>query len=256
MRVTGLRRGCLAVTTAAALVLIVALATVLVQPIDPACPEYCDLEQVVATAAIALVALTWLVVVLLIAWGARGQDPGLAAAAAVAAAVLQVVMAALDTMLWLTPSLQDSQVWPLDELTVVLAMGVQLPAIWRLAARAQHQAAGRLAIAVTGLAALAAAVAFVALGATMVSQGSQVEFVAYLAFSAGLAVLAAGAWATIGPARPGVALVGGAALFYAAVGGWFYLSPTDANGILLLAAPIAALGWLWIGWTWLRPSPA
>lgn len=256
MRVTGRLYGCLAVTTAAALIVVGALATVLVRPIDPACREYCGLDQFVATAAIALVALAWLVVVLLAAWGVRAQDPGLAAVAAVAASVLLLVMAAFDTTLWLTPSLQDSQVWPLDELAVVLVMGVQLPAIWRLAARTPNRVASRVAVAVTGLGALAAAFAFVALGATIFGQAPQVEFVAYVAFSAGLAMLAGAAWSTTGPERPGLMLVGAAALFYAVFGGWFYVSPTDASGILLLAAPIAALGWLSIGRAWMRPAPA
>jgi hypothetical protein len=57
---------------------------------------------------------------------------------------------------------------------------------------------------------------------------------------------------TIRAERPGVGLVGGAALFYAVIGGCYYLSPADSTGILLLAAPIAALGWLSIGLTWMR----
>jgi hypothetical protein len=100
------------------------------------------------------------------------------------------------------------------------------------------------------------AVAIVALGTTPLDSGPQVQFVTYLVFSADVAILAAASWRRAGRERPGLALLGGAALFYAVVGAYYEISPVDSTGILLLATPIIAVGWLLIGWTWLRtPEP-
>jgi hypothetical protein len=244
----------LGLTTLAAIIPVGLLSTAFLQPTDPSCFEYCGLGQFVATALIAVISLAWLTIVLLVAWLSGGRVPAVAAAAALATCLLLLLMTAFDGSLWLTPSLVDSQVLPLDELVTILVMGVELPAVWRLAGRAHHRIAGHLAAAMTGLGTLAAAFAFVALGTTMFSSGPQVEYVAYLAFNAGLVLLAGAAWSSAGAERPGVALVGSTALCYAVIGGYYVLSPADSTAVLLLAAPIAAVGWLFIGWTWLRAT--
>ena len=241
-----------------AAVIVAVLAVGVAQPIDPGCIEFCSVGQIVATGAISLVSLFWLAIVLMFALRKHRQEPGLAVLSALAAAVFLTLLAGLDTYLWSTPSSYDSPVFVFDQLALVLAMGVQLPAIWRLGTTARRPMLGRVAGAVAGLAAFVVAFAFVALGTTPFDSGPQVQFVGYLAFTASLAVLAAAAWSRSGRERPGLALVGAAALFYAVIGTYYDISPLDSTAILLLAGPIMAVGWLWIGLAWLRlrqPAP-
>ncbi len=240
------------VVTAIAAVMVALLASAMNQPINPGCFEFCSIGQDLALTALSLVSLIWLAVVLGIAWRLHRREPGLPVMSALAAALFIALLSGFDTSLWATPSGYDSPIAVLDQLIVILAMGVQLPAIWRLAGSAQWSGLGRAASTVAGLATLAAVFGFVALGTTPFDSGPQVQFVAYLVFTAARAVLAAAAWAGAGRERPGLALLGGAALFYAVVGAYYDLSPLNSTAILLVAGPIMAIGWLWIGLAWLR----
>ena len=246
----------LAIVTLIAAVIVTVLAAGVAQPIDPGCIEFCSVGQIVATEAISLVSLFWLAVVLMFALRRHRQEPAIGVLSAVAAAVFLALLSGLDTYLWSTPSSYDSPVFVFDQLALVLATGVQLPAIWRLGSTARPPIVGRVVVAVAGLAAFVVAFAFVALGTTPFDSGPQVQFVGYLAFTASLAVLVAAAWSRAGRERPGLALVGAAALFYAVVGTYYDISPLDSTAILLVAGPIMAAGWLWIGLAWLRsPLP-
>jgi len=200
------------------------------------------------------VALVWLVIVVLIAWWWRRRAPGLAAVSAVAAAILMLALAACDTILSFTPGSFDSPLFVLDQLVLILAIGVQLPAIWRLAAQAAPVQAGLLAAAVTGLATVVALYAYVGLGPSLFDDGPNVQYVAYLAFSAGLAALAVAAWRRAPRERPGLALVGAGALLFFVVGAHNYIAPVDSSTILLIASPVIALGWLLIGLSWFRAA--
>ena len=40
------------------------------------------------------------------------------------------------------------------------------------------------------------------------------------------------------------------------IGAYYEISPLDSTGILLVATPIIAVGWLWIGAAWLRSPRA
>ncbi len=254
--------GPLIVVTAIAALIVALMATVVNQPIDPGCFEFCSIGQDLALTALSLVSLIWLGVVLAMAWRLQRREPNLPVVSALAAALFVALMSGFDASLWASPSSFDSPVAVLDQLIVILAMGVQLPGIWRLAASAQWSSLGRAASIVAALATLLAAFGFVALGTTPFDSGPQVQFVAYLAFTGALAILAGGSWRRAErelPSldRPGLALLGGAALFYAVVGAYYYISPLDSTAILLVAGPIMALGWLWIGLAWLRvPQPA
>lgn len=243
----------LAVSVIAA-VLVALLGAAVAQPIDQECFDNCDIGQFLAMGAIGLVSWVWLAAVLALAWRLRRREPAVAAVSAIAAALFVAVMAGFDTSLSVSPSAFDSPIYVFDQLILVLAMGVQLPAIWRLAASAAPAGVGTLAAIVAGLATLVVAVAIVALGTTPFNSGPQVQFVAYLVFAADLAILAFASWRRAGRERPGLALLGGAALFYAVVGSYYEISPLDSTSILLLATPIMAIGWLWIGWAWL-PTP-
>jgi hypothetical protein len=236
--------------------LVALLASAAAQPVSPNCFDNCSVGQIVAVGAIALVSLLWLVVVIAMAWRLHRREPALAVLSAVSAALFVAVMAGLDTSLWVSPSSFDSPIFVFDQLILVLAMGVQLPAIWRLAAVATPAGVGRLAALVAGLATLAVAFAFVVLGTTPFDSGPQVQFVAYLVFTADVAILAAVSWRQAGRERIGLALLSGAALFYAVIGSYYEISPLDSTPILLAATPIMALGWLWIGTAWLRAPEA
>lgn len=256
MRARAASFGPMLVVTVIAAVLVALLLTAAAQPTNPECFEACDIGQLVATGAIVLVAVAWLAVVIAMAWRLRRREPALAALSAGTAALFVAVMAGIDASLFLSPSSFDSPIFVFDQLILVLAMGVQLPAIWRLAASAAPAGIGRPAAFVAGLATLVVAVAIVALGTTPFDSGPQVQFITYLVFSADVAVLVGASWRQAGRERPGLALLGGAALFYAVVGAFYEISPLDSTGILLVATPIIAAGWLWIGWAWLRtPGP-
>ena len=119
-----------------AAVLVALLSTAAAQPTNPECFEACSIDQVVATGAIVLVALAWLVVVIAMAWRLHRREPAVAAVSAIVAALFVTVMAGFDTSLFVSPSSFDSPIFVFDQLILVVAMGVQLPAIWRLAASA------------------------------------------------------------------------------------------------------------------------
>jgi hypothetical protein len=245
----------LAVTVVAA-VIVAALTIDALQPINPGCFEFCSIGQDLALTGASLVSLAWLAVVLGMAWKMRRREPALAALSAIAAGVFLVVLAGFDISLWLAPSGFDSPTLVFDDLVLILAMGGQLPAIWRLGATARPSVVGRLAVWAAGLATLISAFAFVALGTTPFNAGPQVQFIAYLGFMAAVAALAGTAWSGSGPERPGLALVGGAAFAYAVIGSYYYISPLDSTAILLVPGPTMAVGWLWIGLVWLHsPRP-
>jgi hypothetical protein len=244
------------VVSVVAAVLVALLLAAVAQPVNPNCFEACDIGQIVAMGAIALVALLWLLLVLAMAWRLHRREPALATLSALSAAAFVAAMASLDTSLWISPASYDSPIFVFDQLILVLAMGVQLPAIWRLGAAASSAGVGRAATLVAGLATLAVAFAFVVLGTTPFDSGPQVQFVAYLVFSADITVLAVASWRRAGRERIGLVLLGGAALFYAVIGSSYELSPFDSTPILLAATPIMALGWLWIGTAWLRSPRA
>jgi len=243
------------VVSAIAAVLAGLLASAAAQPVNPGCFEACSIGQDLAVVAIAVVALLWLAAILAMAWRLRAHA-ALPVISALAAAVFVAVMAGLDTSLWATPASFDSPIFIFDQLILVLALGVQLPAIWRLAASSTPAGVGRPAAYVAVLTTLLVAIAFVALGTTPFDPGPQVQYVAYLVFSADVAILAAASWRRAGPERIGLALLGGAALFYAVVGSYYEISPLDSTPILLAATPIMALGWLWIGVAWSRAPQA
>jgi hypothetical protein len=240
------------VVSVIAAVLIALLAGVMGQPVNPGCFDNCAIGQIAAEGALALVALSWLLLVLAMAWRLHRREPALATLSAVSAAAFVAAMAGLDTSLWAWPSSIDSPIFVFDQLILVLAMGVQLPAIWRLGAAASPAGVGRAAAPLAGLATLAVGFAFVVLGTTPFDSGPQVQFVAYLVFSADVAVLALASWRRAGRERIGLALLGGAALFYAVIGSYYEISPFDSTPILLAATPFMAFGWLWIGAAWLR----
>jgi hypothetical protein len=244
------------VVSVVAAVLVALLLAAVAQPVNPDCFEACDIGQIVAMGAIALVALLWLLLVLAMAWRLHRREPALATLSALSAAAFVAAMAGLDTSLWISPASYDSPIFVFDQLILVLAMGVQLPAISRLGAAASSAGVGRAATLVAALATLAVAFAFVVLGTTPFDSGPQVQFVAYLAFSADITVLAGASWRRAGRERIGLVLLGGAALFYAVIGSYYELSPFDSTPILLAATPIMALGWLWIGTAWLRSPQA
>ncbi len=246
----------LAVFSAVVAAIVALLALAVVQPTDPDCIEFCSVGQTLATGAITLVSLLWLTVVLAVALRLHRREPAVAILGALAAALFLALLSGLDTYLWSVPSSYDSAAFVFDQLVLVLAVGVQLPAIWRLGGSARPASVGRLAVVVSGVAVVVIAFALVVLGTTPFDSGPQVQFVAYLIFTAAVAVLAAASWGPAGPERPGLALVGGAALFYALVGTYDYALPQDSTAILLIAGPIMAIGWLWIGLAWLRaPAP-
>jgi hypothetical protein len=248
--------GALAVFSAVIALIVALLALAVVQPTDPDCFEFCSVGQTLATGAISLVSLLWLTVVLGVALRLHRREPGVAILGAFAAALFLALLSSLDTYLWSVPSSYDSPVFVFDQLVLVLAVGVQLPAIWRLAESSRPASVGQLAVVISGLAVVAMAFALVVLGTTPFDSGPQVQFVAYLGFSAAVAVLAATSWGPAGSERPGLALVGGGALFYALVGAYDYALPQDSTALLLVAGPIIAIGWLLIGLAWLRsPVP-
>lgn len=236
-----------------ALLLAAVPAYVVVSGISATCiSEWCGLPQTLAMVAISAVALVWLLLVLLTAWLAWNRQPGIAAWGALAASLWLLVESSLDANLWFAPGSMDSPATILDQLVLILLMGVSLVPMWRLSALARPAALGRLATVVAGLATLATAYGYVVLGYTPFNGGPQLEFLAYLAFCASLSILVAASWQGTRAERPGLALVGGGALFYLLVGGYDYAFPADATSILLIAGPFMALGWLWIGLTWLR----
>jgi len=214
--------------------------------------EGCSIAQMLAMVAISFLALLWLLLAVLTAWLGRNHQPGVAAWGALAASFWLLAEAALDANLWFAPGSLDAPAVVLDQLVLILLMGVTLVPMCRLSSLARPTALGRLATVVAGLATLATAYAYIVLGYTPFNGGPQLQFLAYLAFCASLAVLMAASWPGARAERPGLALVGGGALFFLLIGTYDYAFAADGTSILLIAGPVMALGWLWIGVAWLR----
>lgn len=241
--------------TAIAVLLAALPAFTIVRGVDASCiSEWCDVPQTLAMIALSAVALLWLVVVVLISWWWHKRAPSVAAVSAIAGGLLLIALGACDMTLWLTPGSFDSPIFVIDQLVLVLAIGVQLPAIWRLAGRATPARIGVLAAVVTCLATLGALGAYVVLGPSLFDDGPNVQYVGYLAFCVGLAVAAIAAWRMASQERPGLALIAAGALFFFGVGAYNYIDPADGTSILLIAGPVMALGWLWVGIVWLRAA--
>ena len=65
--------------TALALLPIAGLIGVMMEPVNPDCFEWCDLDQRFAAFGLRLVTMLWLLVVLMVAWSSRTREPTVSA---------------------------------------------------------------------------------------------------------------------------------------------------------------------------------
>jgi hypothetical protein len=236
--------GCLAVATAVALVLLIPLLAVVLAPISPGCFEYCNLGQTFATIAVAGVGLGWMATTISVAWL---REPALTPFSLLVACALLIATTLWFAWIeWLRP-FRD-----LFPLILVMALGLQLPAIWRLAAESRHARIARIASWIAGGAVGLGSLGLLFGGVGPLSGGYAIVGVAFLVFLAALAALALVTIEARAGSKSGALgiLAAGALLPFAtlalrAIGG-------EAGQVVILTPILLVVGWLWIGFIWYR----
>ena len=244
----------LVAATGLALVPIVVLLGYETPPVDPGCIEWCDLRQSLATVAILLVGLLWLLATLTIAWY---WEPALATLSAVGASVCLLLGAGIISSIVTFGASNSAGL----ALLMVIGLGLQLPPVWRLVGRTRPSRAAPIASRVMGGAVLVACVSVIVGGTGTFGWGQQAVSVAFLVFLASLATLANSAWNAAqrrraGAETIGIGLLGLAALLPLLAVVFSAFLPGGVIATVAIALSILALAWLWLGLTWLRPAPS
>jgi hypothetical protein len=220
--------------TAIAAVPAILLLVLISAPVAPGCFEYCEVGQDLAVIGLRLVAVTWLVVWLRVAWNWRTREPTVF----VAFTVLTVEPLGRKTA-------------DLEQLAWILALGLQLPAVWRLSRRTPPSLPLRVLGWVMGALVVIAVLACVFLGANNYGSGRAIVFFAWAGFVVCLLLLAVAAYRDrIAPrsvAGPLIAACLPILLIPVAIA-----APGDLGTAVFMAIPFTGLAWLWVGFTWLR----
>jgi hypothetical protein len=240
----------LAVTTFAVLAIAAALIGVMAAPVTPSCFEYCNLSQALARLGLTVIAELWLFVVLAVAWT---REPSLTGFS------LAVACAFLGGLAYLFSGITSPEawIWDLQPLILVMALGLQLPPVWRLAGEAGRRRAARATSWVMGIAVGLAGVASIIGGTGPFSWGYGVIGVAFVVFLGAQAVLAVVAIMGKPPReRAAIGLIGaGAALPFAVI--VLRIADVDAGRIVALSPLLIAVGWLSMGFIWVgRGTPS
>jgi hypothetical protein len=249
------RRGpwmAISVATVIAVGIIGLLSLTFFEPIDPDCWEWCGLGRYVALAGISLVSFVWLAVVLVLAWRHRARTPKVAALSAAMAATGAAALAVLVLVPW-SP---DSYVYQVFQLVALLAIGVALPATWRMAAGSSRRPVAVLAAVAMAFAVAAGLVAYVALGTTWWTDGPTVQWVATIAWSVALVVLVLVSWTGSALERAALGVIGLGAVLEAGIGILALGFHVTSGGLAVAPSLLAALGWGLLASAWARPTGA
>ena len=177
--------------TVVALLPVPLLLAVILTPPNPACFEYCSLGQQFAGMLLLLDGVLWLAVVLVFAWDWVGQEPTVAAISAVVASALMLIVTLRLFKVVPIGAIPD----PLLLLAWVLALGMQLPPVWRLADRRSPSIPLQIVVGLMGLIVAVAGIAAVLLGSSgTLSPGSSFVVIAWLASVVGVLIVALAAW--------------------------------------------------------------
>lgn len=233
--------------TALAAVPAILLLVLISAPVAPGCFEYCEVNQGLAVIGLRLVAVTWLVVWLRVAWNWRTREPTIPAVSAIVAGGLLLFVA--FTVLTVEPF--GSKTADLEQIAWTFALGVQLPPVWRLSRRTPPSLPLRVLGWVMGALVVIAVLACVFLGANNYGSGGFIVFFAWAGFVACLLLLAVAAYRDrVAPRSVAGPLV--AACLPILVIPVAFAAPGDLGTVVFMAIPFTALAWLWVGFTWLR----
>jgi len=237
----------LIIATALAAVPAILLLVLISAPVAPGCFEYCEVGQDLAVIGLRLVAAAWLVAWLRVAWNWRTREPSVAAVSALVAGGLLLFVG--FTVLTVEPF--GRRTAELEQIAWTLALGLQLPAVWRLARRTPPSLPLRVLGWVIGALVVIAVLACVFLGANNYGSGGYIVFFAWAGTVVCLLVLAVAAYrdrvAPLSVAGPLIAACLPILVIPVAIA-----APGDLGTVVFLAIPFTALAWLWVGLTWLR----
>jgi hypothetical protein len=236
----------LIVATVMALVPATLLLAAMRAPVTPGCFEYCELGQDLAAVGFVFVGELWLLAVLTIAWSWRSAEPSVAAVCAVAAAVF-LTIACLGIFRVADKDLLSD---PTVMLAWVFGIGLQLPAVWRLATRSPRSTPLRVLVAIMQLAAITAALAILLIGTDVIwSAGPSVVILVWAVFVACLIPISAAAWrdgvATL--IRVGPLLAASLLILLVPVG---FAMPGAIAYPIFLGLPLSGLAWIWLVVPW------
>ena len=236
--------GFLAVATAVALMLLIPLMAVVLAPISPACFEYCNLGQSFATIGVAVVGLAWMATTISVAWL---REPDLTPFSLLVACGL--LIAATLLFAWTEPLRPIRDLFPL---ILVMALGLQLPPLWRLAAESPHRRLARMASWVAGGAVGLGSLGLLFGGVGPLSGAYAIVGVAFIVFLAAMAAVPLVAIVVMPTSTSGAigiiaagALIPFVSLAFRAIG-------VDAGQLVILTPVLLVVGWLWIGLIWWR----
>lgn len=233
--------------TAVAAVSSILLLVVISAPVVPGCFEYCELSQDLAVLGLRLVAVTWLIVWLRVAWNWRTREPTVTAVSAIVAGGLLLVVA--FTVFTVEPF--GRRTADFEQAAWTLGLGLQLPPVWRLSRRMPLSLPLRVLGWVMGSLVVIAALACVFLSANNLGTGGYIVFFAWAAFVACLLLLAVAAYrdrvAPRSVAGPLIAACLPILLLPVAIA-----EPGDIGTAVFMAIPLTGLAWLWVGFVWLR----
>jgi hypothetical protein len=233
--------------TALAAVPAILLLGVISAPVVPGCFEYCELSQDLAVIGLRLVAVAWLVVWLRVAWNWRSREPTVAAVSAMLAGGFTLFVA--FTVFTVEPF--GNRTSELEQIALMLGLGMQVPPVWRLSRRMPSSLPLRVLGWVMGALVVIAVLACVFLGADNYGSGRNIVFFAWAGFVACLLLLAVAAYrdrvAARSVAGPLIAACLPILLLPVAIA-----APGDLGIAVFMAIPFTGLAWLWVGFTWLR----
>lgn len=128
----------------------------------------------------------------------------------------------------------------------VVALGLQLPPVWRLADRARASMAVRVVVAVMALATAVAALTIVLVGTDILRGGRTIVFITWSIFTSGLLVVTLAAWRAkrLAPTVATPLAVGSIATLLVPIG---LVAPGEIAYVILAALPVSAIAWLWVG---------
>ena len=203
--------------------------------------------QDLAVIGLRLVAVAWLVVWLRVAWNWRTREPTVAAVSAVVAGGLLLFVG--FTVLTVEPFGRKTA--DLEQIAWILALGLQLPAVWRLSRRTPPSLPLRVLGWVMGALVVIAVLACVFLGANNYGSGGYIVFFAWAGSVVCLLLLALAAYRDrIAPRSVAGPLI--AACLPILVIPVAIAAPGDLGTVVFMAIPFTGLAWLWVGFTWLR----
>jgi hypothetical protein len=238
-------------TVVAALSVPLLLAAIVATP-SPECFEYCNLGQQFAGMLLLLVGVLWLAVVLVFAWDWVEEEPAFAAVSAVAASVCLVIVTLRAFTLVPYGRIPD----PLVQLAWVLALGLQLPPVWRLAARPTRSIPLQIVVGLMGLLVAVTGIAAVLLGSNPGSSaGPSFVVLAWFGSVVGVLIVAIAAWRD-GVAEPRLVVplvLASLPVLLVPIG---IAAPGDIGFVIFAALPLTAIAWLGAAFAWFRDTGA